>query len=262
MHVKVLVSFPLKDTLDAYPCGSDHTPSPMASRLPLEAAPILERPEARLTAVAVNAEEGHTIAFLGDSRGRLHKVGAAWDEQRENRAVGRSRRGKMASAWEASLQQGSSPSVWEEGCICGARGGARTRILMLAFPLSLQEAQCFTLCLSFPFNELHTVGLMHLSGAWEGCRQPPFPKQREMSCADQLSCSHHPTGCYRSRLRCTLMPQEHATFAVRQPHLAARCHNGHAVIRNQQSDLCKTLFQLLPSLSQRWGCSAWLCRQC
>ncbi|KYO26306.1 plexin-D1 [Alligator mississippiensis] len=62
------------DTLDAYPCGSDHTPSPMASRLPLEAAPILERPEARLTAVAVNAEEGHTIAFLGDSRGRLHKV--------------------------------------------------------------------------------------------------------------------------------------------------------------------------------------------
>uniref|UniRef100_A0A7M4FHN9 Plexin-B1 n=1 Tax=Crocodylus porosus TaxID=8502 RepID=A0A7M4FHN9_CROPO len=67
------------DTLEAYPCGSDHTPSPMASRLPLEAAPILERPEARLTAVAVNAEEGHTIAFLGDSRGRLHKVGAAWD---------------------------------------------------------------------------------------------------------------------------------------------------------------------------------------
>ncbi|XP_019360442.1 PREDICTED: plexin-B1 isoform X1 [Gavialis gangeticus] len=62
------------DTLDAYPCGSDHTPSPMASRLPLEAAPILERLEARLTAVAVNAEEGHTIAFLGDSRGRLHKV--------------------------------------------------------------------------------------------------------------------------------------------------------------------------------------------
>uniref|UniRef100_A0A7M4FID7 Plexin-B1 n=1 Tax=Crocodylus porosus TaxID=8502 RepID=A0A7M4FID7_CROPO len=73
------------DTLEAYPCGSDHTPSPMASRLPLEAAPILERPEARLTAVAVNAEEGHTIAFLGDSRGRLHKVGAAWDKQRENR---------------------------------------------------------------------------------------------------------------------------------------------------------------------------------
>nr|XP_009933432.1 PREDICTED: plexin-B1 [Opisthocomus hoazin] len=62
------------DTLYAYPCGSDHTPSPMASRVPLEAAPLLEKTEARLTAVAVNVEDGHTIAFLGDSRGRLHKM--------------------------------------------------------------------------------------------------------------------------------------------------------------------------------------------
>uniref|UniRef100_A0A8B9MYG7 Plexin-B1 n=1 Tax=Accipiter nisus TaxID=211598 RepID=A0A8B9MYG7_9AVES len=62
------------DTLYAYPCGSDHTPSPMASRVPLEAVPLLEKTEARLTAVAVNVEDGQTIAFLGDSRGRLHKV--------------------------------------------------------------------------------------------------------------------------------------------------------------------------------------------
>ncbi|XP_062978215.1 plexin-B1 [Elgaria multicarinata webbii] len=62
------------DTLDAYPCGSDHTPSPMASRLPLEATPILEKPDARLTAVAVSTEDGPTVIFLGDSKGRLHKV--------------------------------------------------------------------------------------------------------------------------------------------------------------------------------------------
>ncbi|KAL4673760.1 hypothetical protein H8959_017694 [Pygathrix nigripes] len=62
------------DTLDAYPCGSDHTPSPMASRLPLEATPILEWPGIQLTAVAVTVEDGHTIAFLGDSQGQLHRV--------------------------------------------------------------------------------------------------------------------------------------------------------------------------------------------
>ncbi|XP_061474904.1 plexin-B1 isoform X2 [Rhineura floridana] len=62
------------DTLDAYPCGSDHTPSPMASRVPLESEPVLEKPDARLTAVAVSIEDGHTVIFLGDSKGRLHKV--------------------------------------------------------------------------------------------------------------------------------------------------------------------------------------------
>ncbi|XP_043081046.1 plexin-B1 isoform X4 [Puntigrus tetrazona] len=62
------------NTLNAYPCGSDHTPSPMASREPVEAEAVLDSPAARLTAVAVSVKEGHTIVFLGDSKGNLHKV--------------------------------------------------------------------------------------------------------------------------------------------------------------------------------------------
>ncbi|XP_037397231.1 plexin-B1 isoform X3 [Pygocentrus nattereri] len=61
------------NTLKAYPCGSDHTPSPMASWEPVEAEAVLDSP-ARLTAVAVSVREGHSIAFLGDSKGNLHKV--------------------------------------------------------------------------------------------------------------------------------------------------------------------------------------------
>uniref|UniRef100_A0A4W6DAR2 Plexin-B1 n=1 Tax=Lates calcarifer TaxID=8187 RepID=A0A4W6DAR2_LATCA len=58
----------------AYPCGSDHTPSPMASRAPLEAKAVWHTSAARLTAVAVSVRDKHSIAFLGDSKGTLHKV--------------------------------------------------------------------------------------------------------------------------------------------------------------------------------------------
>ncbi|KAM4563998.1 plexin-B1 isoform 2-T2 [Odontesthes bonariensis] len=62
------------NTLKAYPCGSDHTPSPMASKAPLEAEAVWRTSAALLTAVAVSVREGHSIAFLGDSKGTLHKV--------------------------------------------------------------------------------------------------------------------------------------------------------------------------------------------
>ncbi|XP_063740982.1 plexin-B1-like isoform X2 [Eleginops maclovinus] len=46
----------------------------MASREPLEAKAVWHTSFARLTAVAVSVREGHSIAFLGDSKGTLHKV--------------------------------------------------------------------------------------------------------------------------------------------------------------------------------------------
>ncbi|XP_062872250.1 plexin-B1 [Trichomycterus rosablanca] len=62
------------NTLKTYPCGADHTPSPMASREPEKATAVLERQSARFTAVAVSVREGHSIAYLGDYEGYLHKV--------------------------------------------------------------------------------------------------------------------------------------------------------------------------------------------
>ncbi|XP_048872845.1 plexin-B1 isoform X2 [Brienomyrus brachyistius] len=62
------------NTLAAFPCGSDHTPSPMASRVPVESEPLFYSASGRLTAVTASVREGHTVAFLGDSRGNLHKV--------------------------------------------------------------------------------------------------------------------------------------------------------------------------------------------
>ncbi|CAF92705.1 unnamed protein product, partial [Tetraodon nigroviridis] len=62
------------NTIKAYPCGSDHTPSPMASRISQEAKAVLEMSSYHLTAVAVSVREGHSIVFLGDTKGNLHKV--------------------------------------------------------------------------------------------------------------------------------------------------------------------------------------------
>lgn len=62
-----------KDSLSEYPCGGEHTPNPIASAVPLPATPTYTS-TAHLTAVATATEAGHTIAFLGDREGRLHKV--------------------------------------------------------------------------------------------------------------------------------------------------------------------------------------------
>ncbi|XP_062923732.1 plexin-B1 isoform X2 [Mobula hypostoma] len=73
-EVKSSCSGLTSDTLNAYPCGYDHTPSPMASRIPIEASLVLKVAQGRLVAVAVTVEMEHTIAFVGDDKGYLHKV--------------------------------------------------------------------------------------------------------------------------------------------------------------------------------------------
>ncbi|XP_062930807.1 plexin-B2 isoform X2 [Cynocephalus volans] len=55
-------------------CGSEHLPYPLGSRDGLTATAVLQRGGLNFTAVTVTAENGHIVAFLGTSDGRILKV--------------------------------------------------------------------------------------------------------------------------------------------------------------------------------------------
>ncbi|XP_077456981.1 plexin-B3 isoform X1 [Stigmatopora argus] len=60
-------------SVSEYPCGWEHTPSPIGSVEPLVAMPTFTA-TTQLTAVAVATEAEHTVAFVGDREGLLQKV--------------------------------------------------------------------------------------------------------------------------------------------------------------------------------------------
>ncbi|XP_029012583.1 plexin-B1 [Betta splendens] len=62
-----------KVSLSEYTCGGEHTPNPIASAVPLQATPTFTS-TTQLSAVTTATEAGHTIAFLGNREGYLHKV--------------------------------------------------------------------------------------------------------------------------------------------------------------------------------------------
>ncbi|EGW01043.1 Plexin-B2 [Cricetulus griseus] len=69
----------VQGAIESFPCGSEHLPYPLGSRDGLITTALLYRGGLNLTAVTVTAENGHIVAFLGTSDGRILKVYLAPD---------------------------------------------------------------------------------------------------------------------------------------------------------------------------------------
>uniref|UniRef100_A0A8C0HS45 Plexin-B2 n=1 Tax=Buteo japonicus TaxID=224669 RepID=A0A8C0HS45_9AVES len=57
-----------------FPCGSEHLPYLLGSKNGVIEKPVLQKEGMNLTAVTVAVENGHTVAFLGTSDGKILKV--------------------------------------------------------------------------------------------------------------------------------------------------------------------------------------------
>lgn len=62
------------ESLKKYPCGFEHLPYPLGSKEGVTAEPVLQKEGINLTAVTFTVENGHTVAFVGTSDGRILKV--------------------------------------------------------------------------------------------------------------------------------------------------------------------------------------------
>ncbi|CAH2316473.1 plexin-B3 isoform X2 [Pelobates cultripes] len=62
-----------EDSSTNFPCGGEHTPSPIASRISIDASPLLTD-HSSLTAVTAMVEDSNTIVFLGNAGGNIDKV--------------------------------------------------------------------------------------------------------------------------------------------------------------------------------------------
>ncbi|XP_061496174.1 plexin-B2 isoform X2 [Rhineura floridana] len=63
-----------ENSSQTFPCGSEHLPYPLGSKEGITREPLLKKEGIDLTAVTFAVENGHTVAFVGTSDGRILKV--------------------------------------------------------------------------------------------------------------------------------------------------------------------------------------------